>query len=274
MSIASQISIRIAYHLLKWAGDDTSDVSAKRFRKILDHTRRQRRRELLENIVKTTKKTVIDGPFEGLTFSDETCRHDIFIGAKLLGYYEREIQDLLASWQDKSIDAIINIGSSSGYFAVGSTKLLNPKHIWAVDIQETELKICQENFALNDLDKGVEYCLSMNGDELAELTKSHTNALVISDCEGFEKELFTADTISAFGNAHLIIECHDFAAPGITDQLTQLFSESHDLILINEGARDPNTSLVLQSLPSNDRWLVLSEDRPETMHWLIATPKK
>lgn len=274
MSLLSQTAIRVAYHFLKWAGDDTSKGSKNRFRKILDHANRQQRRVLLSDIVQATGRIVSDGPFAGQVLSPETCKHDIFVGSKLLGYYEREIQDLIASWRNKTFDAVINIGSASGFFAVGSSRLLEPKHVWAVDIEQAELDICRENFELNGRSSGVTYLLSMNGAELAELAQSHPKTLIISDCEGFEDQLFTPDTSPSLAKAHLIIECHDFAVSGITEKLMALFEASHDLQIIEEGARDPNTSELLRSLPSRDRWLVISEERPETMRWLIAVPKR
>lgn len=273
VSVVSRSAVRLAYHLLKWAGDEPSKASASRFRKILDHARRQRRRDLLTTIVGNSNGTVVEGPFTGITFSTATCQHDVYIGAKLLGFYEREIQDLLLSWQGKSFDAIVNVGSASGFFALGSSKLLQPRQIWAVDIEEAELKICQENFALNKLDGVVHYRSAMNAQELADIASEHPKTLIISDCEGFEAEIFTSETAASLKTAHLIIECHDFVDPAITRTLKDLFSESHDLTIIEEGSRDPNGSEHLRSLSSNDRWLVISEDRPETMHWLIATPK-
>jgi len=71
----------------------------------------------------------------------------------------------------------------------------------------------------------------------------------------------------------LLIECHDFIDPTITQTLADRLSATHTLEGVREGARDPNASPFLQGLDSLDRWLAVCEYRPTMMHWIVARPK-
>jgi hypothetical protein len=73
--------------------------------------------------------------------------------------------------------------------------------------------------------------------------------------------------------ATLLVECHDFVDHSITNTLTHRLAPTLYLGLISEGARDSNQSPLLKPFNSFDRWLALCEFRPETMHWLLATPR-
>ena len=99
MTFFADTAVRLGYHLLKWAGDELSSPSHLRVRKILGHTRRLRRQELLRHIDEVTEGIVLDGPFAGLNFSRQSLITDAYIGAKLLGFYEQEIQNILVGWK-------------------------------------------------------------------------------------------------------------------------------------------------------------------------------
>jgi hypothetical protein len=73
--------------------------------------------------------------------------------------------------------------------------------------------------------------------------------------------------------ATIIVECHDFIDPRITLTLLNRLKPTHDVLVVFEGARDPNECEFLTTFNSMDRWLAVCEFRPSTMNWIVATPK-
>jgi hypothetical protein len=108
---------------------------------------------------------------------------------------------------------------------------------------------------------------------LLSLLRQHPAALLVIDCEGYEKELLAGAVLAAAAHASLIVECHDFVDPTITSTLIERLGVSHIVENVAEGGRDPNQLEPLQKLSSLDRWLVVLENRPAMMNWIIARPR-
>jgi hypothetical protein len=96
---------------------------------------------------------------------------------------------------------------------------------------------------------------------------------VLCDCEGGERELLDPGKVPALAGATIVVECHDFIDPTITQTLVDRLGPTHELEGVREAARDPNASVFLQQFNSLDRWIAVCEYRPCMMHWLIARPK-
>jgi hypothetical protein len=96
---------------------------------------------------------------------------------------------------------------------------------------------------------------------------------VISDCEGFEVELFSESAVRALRSSHCLIELHDFMGQDVSRILPDRFAPTHEVEIIEEGARNPNQYELLRKRRSLDRWIAMSEGRPETMRWMVARPR-
>ncbi len=96
--------------------------------------------------------------------------------------------------------------------------------------------------------------------------------LVISDCEGFEVDLFTAKTVSSLTYSDLLIELHERASPGITNALLELLGATHEIKLVPTQPREvdkyPDLSIFVQP---EERYLAVNEFRHVQQNWLIAT---
>ena len=62
-------------------------------------------------------KVVISGPFVGMKYVSQSIGSAYV--CKILGTYEKEIQEYVLAPQLSSFDVFINIGSGEGYYAVG-----------------------------------------------------------------------------------------------------------------------------------------------------------
>jgi hypothetical protein len=68
----------------------------------------------------------------------------------------------------------------------------------------------------------------------------------------------------------VIVECHDFIDPSITETLIERFAASHTVERIEQGGRNPNAYPPLRQLDELYRWLAISEQRPVSMNWLAC----
>lgn len=219
-------------------------------------------------------------------FSDTTVRNGFFKGLKygsthsvgsslypkLLGSYEAELTDVLTKFKYNNYTLVIDIGCAEGYYAIGLAVQFPSATVQAYDTDAKALEYCKQLAAINNVTNQVQLnnsCTAATFDEL----KMPCTSLLICDCEGYERELFTRHNISRFVQSDLIIELHPFAAPDIKEYLLQLFCESHHCIIISshDNARkisDYKNSL--QGLTTFEEQKAVEEGRPYTMDWLVA----
>ena len=228
----------------------------------------QRRADLKRRISETLGYTVAFGPFKGLTLPMETSWLDGDTTAKLLGCYEQELHPWLAQLLSRQPEVIVNVGCADGYYAIGLARLTN-REVHAIDIDRRALEVCAASARENAVRERLKLSADSSTNNLRAILDGR-KGMVVMDCEGAEFQLLAPDLAPALASCDLLIECHDFCAPGGTRVLSQRFQATHKTILVEEGERDPNKFASLRHLPSLDRWIAISEGRPETMHWLIC----
>jgi len=189
---------------------------------------------------------------------------------KILGSYEREIQPVIERICRKAYVGVIDIGCAEGYYAVGLARRITGAMVYAFDTSSEALRLCREMARVNlvadrvitglDCDIGVLRSLPLAG-----------RTLIISDCEGYEKYLFTKDSVPFFQHHDLLIEVHDFLDIQISSQIRTLFAATHDLECF-ESIDDIQKALrydypELKALDLATRKEVLAERRPAIIEW-------
>jgi hypothetical protein len=207
---------------------------------------------------------VAAGPFQGLRLLPDVSWGIGDNAAKLVGLYEAELHPALHALASTPPPAVINVGCAEGYYAVGLARLFPEAAVYAFDIDPRAQLICRRTASLNQVGDRVTVLGACAPPELVGLLRRHPAALLVIDCEGYEKELLAGAALAESARASLIVECHDFL---------DRFGASHAVELVPEGGRDPNQVEVLRKLPSLDRWLVVLENRPATMSWIVARPR-
>lgn len=230
------------------------------------------RNPLITESLSANGNCIVSGPFKGLTMPEARTWGDGDLFAKLFGQYEQEVLTLLQSFTGTHFDAAVNIGCADGYYAIGLTRLLNPPITYAVDIDPAALNSCERLADSNGCRDRVQTMRSLDASELIGLATKHPSMLIVSDCEGYEVELFSDAAIRALKSSYIVIECHDRMVPECTKTLRTRFEKSHRVMTIEEGMRNPNTIPLLRQLPSLDRWAAISEGRGQAMTWLFAQP--
>jgi predicted O-methyltransferase YrrM len=222
----------------------------------------------LQNMVaEHTKGVVQSGPFKGTKIVAGGDR-----ATKLLGSYEEELATVVEGIVAAHHDRIINVGCADGYYAVGLAKRMPAADVYAFDISEKAQDDCSRNAQQNGLAGRITVAGLCSPERLTELAQGASKPLAVIDVDGAELDLILPAG-EALSRTTMLIECHDYITPGVTDRLTTAFQRSHTITRTDQGGRDPHRSPVLRELDEDDRWLLISEHRPVPMHWLYLQPK-
>lgn len=234
---------------------------------------RSRLSALADYVLAHTEGFVLDGPFAGMRLPEAASWADGDLVPKLLGVYEAELHVPIEAAIARAPDLVVNVGCAEGYYAVGLARRLPGARIHAFDISTTAQEVCGLAARLNGVGRRVVVEGECTAARLAELAAGAARPLALLDCEGAETALIAPAALPALGTCELIVECHDFLDPEITEILHRRLAPTHVLAVVAEAGRDPNRHDFIARLNSIDRWLAVCEFRPTQMHWLVATPR-
>lgn len=218
---------------------------------------------------------VKNGPFKGMSYNGIDSMGSVLI-PKLLGSYEREIQRVIEEICCESYSTVFNIGCGEGYYAVGFA-FRNPGiQVFAYDVQAKAQELCSQLAQVN----GVGSRVFVQGACFPETLKSfhlRERSLIFCDCEGFEKELFTTETIQYLKGCDLLIELHDCYDITISSHISDLFKETHEQIFI-ESIDDIQKAITydypeIRGLDLNTKKRLLAENRLAIMQWVVLKAK-
>lgn len=230
---------------------------------------RQLRRKILRRVQAATDNRVASGPFRGMLLDsgNESWRNDL--AGMLLGIYESELHEAIEEGISRNPTQVVNLGCGDGYYAVGMATRLPEANVIAIDINEKALS----NTSTNSKKNGIDSERLALGTELANFSEQLTeDSLWLVDIEGAEVELVDPDKFSVLRSATMIIETHDFKRKNSAEIIRRRFNRTHKSIEIVSGPRNPNEIPILANLPDREKWLAMSEGRPQKMVWLFLTP--
>lgn len=216
------------------------------------------------------------GPFKSLKYPSTNSVGSEII-PKLLGVYESELHSVFQRIKDNNYSKIINVGCAEGYYAVGLAQMYKSTKVCAYDLDNNARQLCLEMAKLNGVEDQLEIKSKCSSQDLLDLPSS-SKALIVCDCEGFERELFNRDNVPNLANCDLIIETHDFIDIGVSKYLKGLFDTSHTIESIystddiQRVLNDNNSQLVNFDL--SEKFEILREKRPFLMEWLVCLSKK
>lgn len=224
-------------------------------------------RELNCALIDRFGNQVLDGPFKGLILSPETLSEQL--GPYLFGLYEHQLISVWTEVFSSKFSQIIDVGSKFGFYAVGLALKFPHASVFAFDTDwwarraTLEMKSANRTENLTILGFCSPQWLDRN---------LRQNALIVSDCEGYESELFSGRVIELFRSATLVIETHDARVPGITNALTERFSPTHRVTLISDSVEVNGICADLNFLDSDQFNLATREIRG-SQYWLFCTPR-
>jgi hypothetical protein len=214
---------------------------------------------------------VLSGLFAGLRYPDFTA-FGSSLPPKLLGTYEAELHPALRQLR-KHYDLIIDVGCAEGYYAVGLALVYPNTPVHAYDINAKARAFASGMAKLNGVASDVHL------HELASQQTFHAcqnkSALIIVDCEGFERFLFSHENIAYLELSDLIIELHPKPYPDLVQYLHSLFQASHECSFVDSisDAEKSTAAAVLAQLSEQDKRFSVSEFRPGPQQWLVCKSK-
>lgn len=219
--------------------------------------------------------TVRRGPFQGMRYPERTAVGSSF-APKLIGCYERELHPLFERIVTRPYRTIIDVGCAEGYYAVGLALRIPHAIVHAYDTDPLARGQCRKMAELNGVADRVIIGKTFTADDLFKF-EFRGPGLIICDCEGYEKELFSQAAVDRLGDQDVLIEAHDFLDPQITPQLKAGFAPTHDIEAI-PSVDDYHKSRAynypeLQGYSIDLRRILLGEYRIANMEWLFMTPK-
>ena len=222
--------------------------------------------------------SVQQGLFGGMAYPSPTS-HGSALVPKLLGTYELELAPVIAGWRDRAFPVIVDVGCAEGYYAVGLARMFPGAVVHAFDSAAEARSMCLATSEAN----GVASRMRMHGEcgqaDLLAIDLG-SGGLVVSDCEGFEGDLFDIEVARHMARCHAIIEVHDHPhddAPRMK-KLFAAFSGTHDLRIVHSVDDLQKARFYRSTCVSDDdlleREVAFAEWRPWIMHWLVAEPKQ
>jgi SAM-dependent methyltransferase len=229
--------------------------------------------ELTENIRMLTASEVQQGPFRSMTISEVTSWYGGDVIQKLIGSYERELWDWVEEAIASAPNRVINVGCAEGYYAVGMGMRLPSATIHAIDVDPAAMKACEATARANRAEGNLRLELGWTVGSIRNMLRAPGKSLLFVDCEGCEATLFDTLEADAYRAAEIIVECHDFAVPGISELLLAKLSKSHDTRILGTSPRKAQDFPTLAGLSQDLIDAALSEHRPSAMNWIYAKPK-
>jgi precorrin-6B methylase 2 len=195
---------------------------------------------------------------------------------KLLGSYESELHPFIEEMLGNDHTTIVDIGCAEGYYAVGFGLRFAKADVYAFDVDLRARKLCAQLAELNALTDRIHIDGFCDTATLKSIPLGR-KALFVSDCEGYEKMLFTPELASVLGAHDLIIETHDFIDLQISRNIRDAFRNTHRIRSVKstddiEKAHHYRYAQ-LENYDLQTRRLAFAERRPAIMEWLVMTPK-
>jgi len=218
--------------------------------------------------------SVLHGPFKGMVYPEFKSIGSA-IAPKVLGSYERELHQILEEICLNDYSEIVDVGCAEGYYAVGLAMRLPKAKVFAFDINDEAIHLCKQMAQLNNVAERLITGSFCDANVLQSIPYTK-RALIISDCEGYEKQLFTKDIVPTLATHDLLIEVHDFLDIEISSVIRQRFGSTHSITTIRsiDDITKAHTyeydELRKYSLDVRRRFL--GENRPHIMEWLYMTP--
>jgi hypothetical protein len=218
--------------------------------------------------------TVAGGPFRGMRYGKKHLPASVLL-PKLVGSYESELHPALEMLLASAYDTVVDVGCAEGYYAVGLARRLASAQVYAFDTDLRAQQLCEEMARLNGVSDRVHIGGLCDEAQLLSLSLG-SKALILADCEGYEKELFTPKAAEILRAHDLIIETHDFIDINISQHLREVFASTHRVqsVLSVDDIRKAHQYRYeqLAAYDAQQRRMILGERRQAIMEWLIMTP--
>lgn len=191
--------------------------------------------EISKRVVERCGTTVLRGPFAGMRFPEEVLL-DLPCAQRISGSFEKELHPVFVGLKRREYQIVLNIGSAEGYYAVGLALLLGVP-VFAFDVNPVERRRCRMTAEVNGVASMVHIEAFCDEERLRGLVRGK-RCFVLSDCEGYELELFDRSAAADLQLSDLLIEIHQLGGRDGYKSVCSLFAPSHSVETYEAAPRD------------------------------------
>ncbi len=221
---------------------------------------------------------IASGPFKGMRYTEGS--HASVLIPKLLGIYEKELWEIIEGHLSTPFKLIVDIGAAEGYYAVGFAKFNScQSRVVAFETSLDGRCMLGQNASLNGVSDKIEVFGECTAELLCQCLPG-SDALVICDIEGGEREVLDPEMVPKLKNAFILVELHKKKSPGIEKVILDRFADSHCIQAVHQLDRTeidfPYWTPLLSVCPKVYLRNSVSEFRQpweESMTWLWMRPK-
>jgi len=221
-----------------------------------------------------TKSRVQAGPFCGMQYVDQSY-WSAYI-PKLLGIYERELSQYIEEAALLPFETVVDIGAAEGYYAIGMAMRLPASRVIAFEMEPMARELLGRLAALNQVSCRVTIEGECTRRTLAATLSESGRTLVICDAEGGEAFLLDPIRIPKLAACHILVELHDNVLSGMSHEIRDRFSQTHDITHVPETTRSrndfPYNNVYTRLFPIYVDWAV-SEIRRSKISWYWMRPQ-
>ena len=241
-------------------------------------TQIERKKEyFLSKVIKLSNSQVMAGPYKNTEFVVKSYWGSYDMSSKLLGSYERHIQEKIVEIKNKNnLEIIINIGAGEGYHIVSLIKNNFFADGIAFETETESQNLLKDNLKLNNIENKVKIYGEANFDLIKKLNVQNVNkTLFLIDIEGEEFNLLNNSFLELFKKSYFVIEMHEFILKDKqkVKNFYELIEKNFRTHLIKNNCVNLYEIKELNLVSDNVRMLGLSENRPSKMNWLFLEPK-
>jgi hypothetical protein len=224
---------------------------------------------LQEQFTKAYGFEIQAGLFKGMKYLPD-CAEGCYL-PKLLGCYEAELEPAFLQARQRNYQAVVNVGCSEGFYAVGLALLMPQAQVFAYDTNLPAHAQCRQLAVQN----GVSDRVTIDGlFQPADFQKfADRKTLVLCDIEGGEEKLLDPSQAIALQQMDIIVELHDGFAPNIMELMMARFSATHDISIVEHQLRDITLPPLVAAWGSLDQLLAISEWRAFPTPWAVMWSK-
>lgn len=219
----------------------------------------------------------MSGPFAGMKYIGY-AQGSVYI-PKLLGSYERELNQTVEAMLARCPGLVIDIGAAEGYYAIGVATRSSNCEIIAFETDPAGQDGLREMALLNHVSDRVSIRGKCDPADLKLAMHGKRNVAITCDVEGYELTLLDPVEIPELREAAILVELHDFVVHDITETIRSRFESTHRIHHIWQEAEPrspadfPWRNLVTAMLPRYYLNCVVSEMRPTRMAWFWMEPR-
>ena len=249
-----------------------SKVTFKKLEFRIDKVVEKKRIILSSKISRIYNNTVQQGPFKGMVMNEDQFWGQGDSSSKILGLYEKEIQDLIVSIQkDKKYSTFVDIGGADGFFAIGSLVNNLFKKCEVFEISKKGRISIQKNSKQNNVYDSIRIHDKASKASLIKIDNIN-NSLILCDIEGGEYELFDEKLIKKIYPSDIIIEIHKNKENSLVN-FEKRFTKIYSITKITQEPRSLKNFKELENVNDNNRALITSEGRSYVQEWWHLSPK-